>query len=96
MGKKRELASLYFTFLVVLFKYEFEHLDILPPLQLIWPHSRSHFHTLFGDLDSQHYPLAKFMLCVCLVKNSSQTPVGKRVSEKSASHASITLHLLAR
>ena len=34
-------------------------------------------HTVF-DFDFEHSPLAKFMLCVCLIKNSPQKPNGKK------------------
>jgi len=31
----------------------FEPFEIHLPPSLIWPHSKSHFHTLFEDFDSQ-------------------------------------------
>jgi hypothetical protein len=62
-----------------------ELFDVLPSLHLIWSYSKSLIHTLFlvlQRLGFQHSPLTKFILCVCLIKNSPKNPVEKRVEEK--------------
>jgi len=73
----------------------FELLDFLHPLINLATIQSLLFIYCFLDFELQHSPLAKFMLRVCLVKNSSQKPSGKKEYEKRVHHMhQLMLHLL--
>jgi len=72
-------------------------LKFISLLHKFWPHSKSHFHTLFEDFDLQHSPLGQiYAMCMPRQKLPPKTQWEKRVGEKSTSHALLMLHLLPR
>ena len=61
----------------------FESIDSLSLLHKFSNHSKSSFSYTVVGLWFSTLPLAKFVLCVCLIKNSTpQNPVGKKGRRK--------------